>query len=221
MEMRQVLVIIGFFVAVSAAPLPSEWERKIYADVTRILNRDKLFRFPSAAGPVKISDNNIENIYNININIQGVFTNNIEQDIVGIIVGLLNNQGNGSSEADGVTLKDRLMALAEQSGAKDLNVDVPVGTLGKNINFDGLADKIKTAIAKKAAPENPEPANIEWTWYEVIKIYSACTIKLRDVIESDFDFIFLSHREATQKMLQNLFFLLTIDWVFVIETSYQ
>ena len=104
---------------------------------------------------MKISDNNIENIYNININIQGVFTNNIEQDIVSVIVGLLNKQGIAMGGAsDGATLKDQLMALAQQSGTKDLNVDVPVGSLGKTINFDGLADKIKEAIVKKSNAEN-------------------------------------------------------------------
>lgn len=107
---------------------------------------------------MKISDNNIENIYNININIQGVFTNNIEQDIVSVIVGLLNKQGKAVGGADGATIKDQLMALAQQSGAKDLNIDVPLGSFGKNINFDGLADKIKEAIANKSSsPGNPAP----------------------------------------------------------------
>lgn len=104
--------------------------------------------FPTA-GPVKISDNNIENIFNININIQGVFTNHIEQDIISVVVGLLNQQGDS---ANGATLKDQLMALAEKSASKDLNVDLPASSLGQRFGFDGLASKIQEAITKD--PEN-------------------------------------------------------------------
>lgn len=92
---------------------------------------------------MKISDNNIENIFNININIQGVFSNNIEQDIVNVVVGLLNQQG---VSVGGATLKDQLMALAQNSDSKDMNLDVPVG---QKFNLDGLANKIQEAIAKK------------------------------------------------------------------------
>lgn len=105
---------------------------------------------PSPAGPVKISDNNIENIYNININIQGVFTNNIEQDIVKVVLGLLNQQGVAVGGSDGATLKDQLMKLAQESGSKDLDINVPTNSLGPKFNFDGLADKIQEAIAKKS-----------------------------------------------------------------------
>lgn len=104
-----------------------------------------------SAGPVKISDNNIENIYNININIQGVFTNHIEQDIISVVVGLLNQQGIDIGGAEGSTLKDQLMALAKKSGAQDLNLNVPVSSPGSPFSFDGLADKIKEAIANKSA----------------------------------------------------------------------
>jgi tRNA A37 threonylcarbamoyltransferase TsaD len=97
---------------------------------------------------VKISDNNIENIFNININIQGVFSNNIEQDIVNVVVGLLNQQG---AVVGGGSLKDQLMALAQKSDNKDLDLNIPVGSAGSSFNFDGLASKIQEAIAKKSA----------------------------------------------------------------------
>lgn len=109
------------------------------------------FRFSSPAGPVKISDNNIENIINININIQGVFTNNIEQDIVSVVAGLLNQQGTAVGGTGETSLKDQLLALAKQSGENDFNVDVPGSSFGSGINFDGLADKIKEAIANKSS----------------------------------------------------------------------
>lgn len=102
---------------------------------------------------MKISDNNIENIFNININIQGVFSNNIEQDIVNVVVGLLNQQG---VVAGGATLKDQLMALAQKSDDKDLNLDIPVGSAGSSFNFDGLASKIQEAIANKSSGESSE-----------------------------------------------------------------
>lgn len=104
---------------------------------------------------MKISDNNIENIFNININIQGVFSNNIEQDIVNVVVGLLNQQG---VAVGGSTLKDQLMALAQKSDSNEMNLDVPVGSVGQGFNFDGLATKIQEAIASKssAAPQEKE-----------------------------------------------------------------
>lgn len=100
---------------------------------------------------MKISDNNIENIYNININIQGVFTNNIEQDIVNVVAGLLNKQGVfvGTS-GESSTLKDQLMALARSSKSKDLNIDVPVNSSGNQFSFDGLASKLQEVITKKS-----------------------------------------------------------------------
>jgi hypothetical protein len=101
----------------------------------------------SLGGPVKISDNNIENIYNINININGSFSNNLNQDIVSIVVGLLNEQSIGT--ADGKTLKERLIELAKSASnknEKELNIDIP---LEGNLNFVSLPDKIREAIEKK------------------------------------------------------------------------
>lgn len=101
---------------------------------------------------MKISDNNIENIYNININIQGVFTNNVQEDIVNVVAGLLNRQGvvvgGGSSEAP--SFKDQLIALAKSSKSKDLNIDVPANSVGNQFNFEGLASKLQEVITKKS-----------------------------------------------------------------------
>lgn len=108
---------------------------------------------------MKISDNNIENIYNININIQGVFTNNIDQDIVNVVAGLLNKQsvGIGGLSGENSTLKDQLMALAKNSKSKDLNIDVPANALGSQFSFDGLAKKLQEVISKKS--EQPGESN--------------------------------------------------------------
>ena len=109
----------------------------------------------SVAGPVKISDNNIENIFNINININGIFTNNIEQDIINVVVGLLNQQG---IAVGGATLKEKLMALAEKSGSKNLDVNIPASVLGQKFKFDGLASTVREALTKKTDnSENVEP----------------------------------------------------------------
>lgn len=154
--MREFLVIAGLLIAASAAPLsPCELNTKTCDECERNTNWLHVLQpsFSSQAGPVKISDNNIENIFNININIQGVFTNNIEQDIISVVVGLLNQQGitAGGSE----TLKDQLMALAQKSDSRNLDVNIPASSLGQKFNFDGLANKIQEAIAKKG--DNPAP----------------------------------------------------------------
>ncbi|CRK88626.1 CLUMA_CG002376, isoform A [Clunio marinus] len=119
--MRAYLVIVGLIALVSAAPLGS-------------------------SGPVKISDNNIENIFNININIQGVFTNNIEQDLVNVIVGLLNQQG---ITAGSGTLKEQLMSLAQQSNTNNLDINIPASALGQKLNFEGFATQFASAMSKK------------------------------------------------------------------------
>lgn len=134
-------LIAGVCAVATAAPLGAcEW--------TMDKNLSWIIDFVSTAGPVKISENNIENIFNININIQGVFSNNIEQDIVNVVVGLLNQQG---VAVGGATLKDQIMALAEKSNSNELNLDVPAGSAGQSFNFDGLASKIQEAIATKSS----------------------------------------------------------------------
>lgn len=105
---------------------------------------------------MKISENNIENIINININIQGVFSNNIEQDIVNVVVGLLNQQG---VKVEGRTLIDQLMALAEKSNTKDLDLNIPIDN---SLNLNKLSEKLQEAISagtKDSSPKNSEVTN--------------------------------------------------------------
>lgn len=99
---------------------------------------------------MKISDNNIENIYNININIHGEFKLDLDQDIVQVIVALLNQD---ETSIGGQTLRDQLVSLAksiasttrEQSGGagQDMNIDIP---LEKNFNVVRLSEKIQEAL---------------------------------------------------------------------------
>ncbi|XP_070490583.1 uncharacterized protein [Chironomus tepperi] len=124
--MREFLLVFGLFAVTLAAPVPS--------------------------GPMKISDNNIENIFNINIYINGVFSNNIEQDIITILVGLLNQQS--TDVADGMTLKDKLMALAEKSKSKDVDIAVPASSMGQSMNLEGLASKIQEALTNRVKSED-------------------------------------------------------------------
>ncbi|CAO1433214.1 unnamed protein product [Diamesa serratosioi] len=90
---------------------------------------------------MKISDNNIENIYNINININGVLSNAVNEDIVNVIVGLLNQSGDGS----GFNMKDQLKALVEQSKSNDVNIDIPAGN---SMDIGNLAGKLQEALQK-------------------------------------------------------------------------
>lgn len=98
---------------------------------------------------MKISDNNIENIYNININIQGDFHLDINQDIVQVIVALLNQD---ETSIGGQTVRAQLVSLAKsiasstkensQSG-QDMNIDIP---LEKHFNVASLQEKIQEAL---------------------------------------------------------------------------
>ena len=111
---------------------------------------------------MKISDNNIENIFNINIYINGVFSNNIEQDIVTILVGLLNKQS--TDVGDGMTLKDQLMALVERSKSKDVDINVPAASMGQSMNLEGLANKIQEAMTNRIKSDDKSslvPSNLE------------------------------------------------------------
>ena len=103
---------------------------------------------------MKISDNNIENIYNINININGVLSNSVNEDIVNVIVGLLNQQG-VSANGGGVSMKDQLKALVEQSKSNDVDIDIPGASLigaGNVMNFESLAGKLQEALQKGVKP---------------------------------------------------------------------
>jgi hypothetical protein len=111
---------------------------------------------------MKISDNNIENIFNINIYINGVFSNNIQQDIITILTGLLNKQS--TDVGDGMTLKDQLMALAEKSKSKDVEIDVPASSVGQSMNLEGLANKIQEALTNRVKSDDKSsllPSNVE------------------------------------------------------------
>ncbi|CAO1429528.1 unnamed protein product [Diamesa hyperborea] len=125
--MQKVLILIAFIAVVYAAPLPY--------------------------GPMKISDNNIENIYNINININGVFSSNVNEDIVNVIVGLLNQQG-VSANGNGMTMKDQLKALVEQSKSKDVDIDIPGSSLMSTdgLNVENLTGKLQQALQKGLKP---------------------------------------------------------------------
>lgn len=99
---------------------------------------------------MKISDNNIENIYNINININGVLSNSVNEDIVNVIVGLLNQQG-VSANGGGVNMKDQLKALVVQSKSNEVDIDIPGSSLmgsGNVMNIESLAGKLQEALQK-------------------------------------------------------------------------
>jgi hypothetical protein len=78
-----------------------------------------------------------------------VFSNNIQQDVMSVLVGLLNQQS--IDVGSGRTLKDQLMDLAKKSQTNDVNLNVPATSLGQGFNLDGLAQKIQEAIANKGA----------------------------------------------------------------------
>jgi hypothetical protein len=129
---------------------------------------------------MKISDNNIENIYNINIYINGVFSNNIEQDIITVLVGLLNQQS--VNVGDGMTLKDQLHQLANKAKTKDIDINVPASSMGQSLNFDGLASKIQDALTNRASSDDKSallPSNLEAKARELLGQYmSGSDVKL-------------------------------------------
>lgn len=100
-----------------------------------------------ADGPLKISDNNIENVYNININIHGEFNLSLDQDIVQVIVALLNQE---ETSIGGQTLRDQLVSLVKSIASTQknqpeqaMNIDIP---LGKNFDIVGIPEKIREAL---------------------------------------------------------------------------
>lgn len=124
-----------------------------------------------AAGPMKISDNNIENIFNINIYINGVFSNNIEQDVVSILVSLLNQS---SVEGGGMNLKDQLLALAEKQKSNDIDLNIPAASMGQSMNLDGLASKIQEALTNRSKEDDKSalmPSNLEEKAKELLSLY--------------------------------------------------
>ena len=113
-----------------------------------------------ASGPVKISDNNIENIYNINININGIFTNSVQQDIVNVVAGLLNQQ-EGNVALKNI-LKEQLKTLVAGSSTNDVNIDVPVTAVTgvPQFDFSELVKKLPaTADILKQIPDYSQENN--------------------------------------------------------------
>lgn len=86
---------------------------------------------------------------NININVQGIFSSNIEADIVSVVAGLVNHEG--LTSIDGSTLKEKLMSLAKNSESKDVDINIPVDSSAQTFDFSGLGEKIKDAILRNQA----------------------------------------------------------------------
>lgn len=119
---------------------------------------------------MKISDNNIENIYNINIYINGVFSSNIQQDIITVLMGLMNDQSIDVN--NGLSLKEQLAELAKQSKDKDLDVNIPVNSLDQSLKFGGLAEKIQKVISEMKDDKSAlVPENLEAKAKELLQEY--------------------------------------------------
>ena len=116
---------------------------------------------------MKISDNNIENIYNINIYINGVFSNDIQSDIVTVLGSLMNQQSVSAGGANGLSMKDQLMDLVKKSASNDIDLNIPASSLltpaQQNMNLDGLARKIQEALTVQSNQGNDAllPSSLE------------------------------------------------------------
>lgn len=123
---------------------------------------------------MKISDNNIENIFNINIYINGVFSNDIQSDVVNVLVGLLNQQSISAGGGNGQTLKDQLMDLVKKSESNDINLNIPGSSLmtpaQQNLNLEGLAKKIQDVLTVKSN-EELLPSNLEAKAKDLLQQY--------------------------------------------------
>ena len=112
---------------------------------------------------MKISDNNIENIYNINIYINGVFSNDIQSDIVTVLGSLMNQQSVSAGGANGLSMKD----LVKKSASNDIDLNIPASSLltpaQQNMNLDGLARKIQEALTVQSNQGNEAllPSSLE------------------------------------------------------------
>lgn len=139
---------------------------------------------------MKISDNNIENIFNINIYINGVFSNNVANDVVNVLAALLNHNSiavGGDGATTGQTLKDQLMDFVQRAESNDLNLNIPASELmpqagQKNVNLDGLAKKIQEALTdqtedQKVALKNP--SNLEDKAKDLLQQYLSGNEKLK------------------------------------------
>lgn len=140
--------------------------------------------FLIASGPLKISDNNIENIFNINIYINGVFSNNVASDVVNVLTSLLNHQSIAAGGANGQTLKDQLMDFVKRAESNDLNLNIPASELmpqagQQNVNLDGLAKKIQDALTvqKGEGQDALLPSNLETKAKDILQQYLASNEK--------------------------------------------
>lgn len=126
---------------------------------------------------MKISDNNIDNIFNINIYINGVFSNDIQSDIITVLASLMNQQSISVGGANGLTMKDQLMDLVKKSESSDINLNIPASSLltpaQQNINLDGLARKIQEALTVQPSEGSDAllPANLETKAMDFLKQY--------------------------------------------------
>ena len=118
---------------------------------------------------MKISGNNIENVYNINIYINGVFSNNVAADVVSVLTSLLNHQSISAGGAEGQTLKEMLEDFVTRAESNDLNLNIPASELmpapgQSSVNLDGLSEKLTALLQSQSENENREallPSNVE------------------------------------------------------------
>lgn len=135
---------------------------------------------------MKISDNNIENIFNINIYINGVFSNNVASDVVNVLTALLNHQSIVAGGANGQTLKDQLMDFVQRAESNDLNLNIPATELmpqagQQSVNLDGLAKKIQDALTVQNEDEKVAllPSNLEEKAKDLLHQYLSGNEKLK------------------------------------------
>lgn len=135
---------------------------------------------------MKISDNNIENIFNINIYVNGVFSNNVASDVVNVLAALLNHQSIAVGGANGQTLKDQLMDFVQRAESNDLNLNIPASELmpqagQQSVNLDGLAKKIQEALTVQKEEEKDAllPSNLEEKAKDLLHQYLAGNEKLK------------------------------------------
>lgn len=123
---------------------------------------------------MKISDNNIENIFNINIYINGVFSNDIQSDIVTVLGSLMNQQSISAGGANGLSMKDQLMDLVKKSESSDINLNIPASSLltpaQQSMNLDGLARKIQEALTAQGN-DALLPSNLEAKANDLLQQY--------------------------------------------------
>lgn len=147
---------------------------------------DAIFFTAGHSGPMKISDNNIENIFNINIYISGVFSNNVASDVVNVLTSLLSHQSIAAGGAGGQTLKDQLINFVQKAESNDLNLNIPASELmpgvgQQSVNLDGLAKKIQEALTVQSEDQKSAllPSNLEEKAKDLLQQYLSGNEKLK------------------------------------------